>query len=302
MEKEKLKGMVFSALFAALTAAVAWFKIPLPFTPVPITLQTLIVLLSGAMLGSYYGALSMIIYIAVGAIGLPVFAGGASGIGVLLGPTGGYLFSYPIAAYVIGYMTEKKVIDKLQKYSLAIIMAVFMFIIFAYYDFLSFVGIFLLIWFVVIFLFGKLLENKKLNSFLKYFSFFIIVFFVLIVFLDSLLKIGIMKLGDKVMISILSEQQRIILAIVGLIVILLLLFLIFYSKKSKLFSSDTILAMFAGTLIIYILGSVQGKIVTGLPWGAIFVGWVLPFIVGDTIKLLLAAYIAKNVDIKNYMK
>ena len=293
MEKEKLKGMVFSALFAALTAAVAWFKIPLPFTPVPITLQTLIVLLSGAMLGSYYGALSMIIYIAVGAIGLPVFAGGASGIGVLLGPTGGYLFSYPIAAYVIGYMTEKKVIDKLQKYSLAIIMAVFMFIIFAYYDFLSFVGIFLLIWFVVIFLFGK---------FLKYFSFFIIVFFVLIVFLDSLLKIGIMKLGDKVMISILSEQQRIILAIVGLIVILLLLFLIFYSKKSKLFSSDTILAMFAGTLIIYILGSVQGKIVTGLPWGAIFVGWVLPFIVGDTIKLLLAAYIAKNVDIKNYMK
>ena len=79
MEKNKLKGMVFAALFAALTGAVAWFKIPLPFTPVPITLQTLMVLLSGAMLGAYFGALSMILYLIVGAIGLPVFAGGSSG-------------------------------------------------------------------------------------------------------------------------------------------------------------------------------------------------------------------------------
>ncbi len=268
MEKNRLKGMVFAALFAALTAAVAWFKIPLPFTPVPITLQTLVVLLSGAMLGSYYGALSMIIYLAVGAIGLPVFAGGASGIGVLLGPTGGYLVSYPIASFVI----------------------------------------------------GKMLEKKNLSGFLKYFSFIAIIIFVLIVFLDSLLKIGVMKLGDKIMVSILSEQQRIILVIVSFVVILSLLLLIFYlktdknqrflwhrkskgfSRESKSFSIDTIFAMFAGTLIIYILGSIQGKLVTGLPWSAIFVGWVLPFIVGDTIKLLLAAYIAKNVDISKYMK
>jgi|SRR3989338_5617163 len=250
MEKNKLKGMVFAALFAALTAAVAWFKIPLPFTPVPITLQTLVVLMSGAMLGSYYGALSMIVYLAVGAIGLPVFAGGASGIGVLLGPTGGYLFSYPVATFVI----------------------------------------------------GKLLEKKKLNSFLKYFSFVVIIVFVVIVLLDSLVRIGIMKLGDKVMISVLSEQQRIILIIVSIAVVLLLLFLVFYAKKSKAFSIHTILAMFAGTLIIYLLGSIQGKLVTGLPWNAIFVGWVLPFIVGDTIKLIAAAYIAKNIDINKYMK
>src|SRR3989344_7330870 len=117
MEKNKLKGMVFAALFAALTAAVAWFKIPLPFTPVPITLQTLMVLLSGAMLGSYYGALAMIIYLIVGAIGLPVFAGGSSGIGVLLGPTGGYLFSYPIAAFITGKMLEKKKLSRFLKYA-----------------------------------------------------------------------------------------------------------------------------------------------------------------------------------------
>src|SRR3989338_7757412 len=108
MERYKLKGMVFAALFAALTGAVAWFKIPLPFTPVPITLQTLMVLLSGAMLGAYFGGLSMIIYLILGAIGLPVFAGGSSGIGALLGPTGGYLFSYPVAAFVIGHILQKK--------------------------------------------------------------------------------------------------------------------------------------------------------------------------------------------------
>src|SRR3972149_2239077 len=101
-----IKGMVFAALFAALTAAVSPFKIPLGFTPVPITLQTLMVLLSGAMLGPYYGALAMILYILVGALGLPVFAGGGSGIGALLGPTGGYLFSYFIAAFAIGKILQ----------------------------------------------------------------------------------------------------------------------------------------------------------------------------------------------------
>lgn len=250
MEKERLRGMVFAALFAALTGAVAWFKIPLPFTPVPITLQTLVVLLSGAMLGSYYGALAMIIYLILGAIGLPVFAGGSSGFGALFGPTGGYLLSYPIAAFII----------------------------------------------------GKMLERKKLNIFLNYLSFIVILFFVIIVFVDSLLKIGIMKLGDKVMISMLTELQRIILIIINLAVLLVFLFLIFFLKKSKLFSIDAVLAMFAGTLVIYLLGSIQGKLVTGLPWSAIFVGWVLPFLVGDTIKLILAAYLAKSIDIKIYMK
>ncbi len=256
MEKDKLKGMVFAALFAALTGAVAWFKIPLPFTPVPITLQTLMVLLSGAMLGAYYGALSMIVYLTVGAIGLPVFAGGSSGVGALLGPTGGYLFSYPVASFVI----------------------------------------------------GKILEKKRLNAFLKYFSFGIIMIFVIIVAIDSILKIGIMKLWDNEskgyvsMVSLLSEQQRMFLIWISVAIIIVLLFLITYFKRSKSFNLDTILAMFAGTLIIYVMGSIQGKLNTGLPWNAIFVGWVLPFIIGDTIKLLLAAYIAKSVDIDKYMK
>lgn len=172
---DKQKAMIFAALFAALTAAVSFFKIPLPFTPVPITLQTLMVLLSGAMLGSSYGALAMIIYLLLGAIGLPVFSGGSSGIGSLLGPTGGFLLSFPVAAFTI----------------------------------------------------GNLAKTKKLTT---------------------------------------------------------LLF-----------------AMLVGTLIIYIFGAIQGTLVTHLGLSAIFVGWILPFIIGDAIKLLLAAWIARSVDVNKYL-
>jgi len=174
-----LKPLVFAALFAALTAAVAPFKIPLGFTPVPITLQTLVVLMSGAMLGPYYGALAMILYVVVGALGLPVFAGGGSGIGAILGPTGGYLISYFIAAYVI----------------------------------------------------GKVVQMRKTPKFIDY-----------------------------------------------------------------------VVAMVAGTIIIYVLGAGWGMVVTGLGIAAILAGWVLPFIIGDTIKLLAAAYIAKNINIKRYLR
>lgn len=250
MEKDKLKGMVFASLFAALTAAVAWFKIPLPFTPVPITLQTLVVLMSGAMLGSYYGALSMIIYLLLGAIGLPVFAGGSSGIGSLLGPTGGYLFSYPVAAFAI----------------------------------------------------GKMLENKKLDKFLKYFPFIVILILITIVLADSVFEIGIIKLGKDAMVNVLTQQQKIILIAVSATVLFGLIGLIIYLKKLRALSLDAIIAMFAGTLIIYVMGSIQGKFVTGLPWSAIFVGWVLPFIVGDTLKLLLAAWISNKFDVGKRMK
>lgn len=179
--------MVFAAVFASLTAAVAWFKIPLPFTPVPVTLQTVFVLLSGAMLGPVYGALAMIIYILLGAIGLPVFSGGSSGLGVLFGPTGGYLFSFPVAAFVIGW----------------------------------------------------LIRSKNLTKNLK------------------------------------------------------------YLKKYYL---ETIFAMIIGMLIIYTMGGIQGMLVTGLSAAAIISGWVLPFIFGDIIKLLLAAWISKSIDLKKYIK
>ncbi|GAC1546824.1 MAG: biotin transporter BioY [Herpetosiphon sp.] len=96
--------VVGASLLVALGARVA---IPLPFTPVPITAQTLMVLLAGALLGWKRGGLAMMAYIAEGAAGLPVFAGGHSGIAWLVGPTGGYLLSYPLAAALTGWLAER---------------------------------------------------------------------------------------------------------------------------------------------------------------------------------------------------
>ncbi len=86
-------------------ALLAQLTIPLPI--VPITGQTLGVLLIGAALGSRKGALAMLIYLGAGALGLPVFAGSAGSIAVLVGPTAGYLLSYPIAAFVVGWLAER---------------------------------------------------------------------------------------------------------------------------------------------------------------------------------------------------
>ena len=178
-ERNYLKGMVFTALFAALTAAVSPIKIPLGFTPVPITLQTVMVLVSGALLGANLGALAQFLYILVGALGLPVFAGGGSGFGALVGPTSGYLFGFIAAAYVV----------------------------------------------------GKLVEKAKNRKYLQ-----------------------------------------------------------------------IVIAMLVGTLVIYVFGVVGGIIVTGLPLTQILVGWVLPFIIGDIVKLLVAASITYKVDINKYLK
>ena len=90
--------------FALLTAIGAQIEIPLK--PVPLTLQTLFVLLSGAFLGKRNGFLSMVLYLGLGATGLPVFAGAALGFAVLVGPTGGYLLAFPVAAFVIGYLVS----------------------------------------------------------------------------------------------------------------------------------------------------------------------------------------------------
>jgi biotin transport system substrate-specific component len=101
----EIKKMVFASLFAAMTAIGAYMKIPIG--PVPITFQVLFVFLAGSILGKKWGPLSMIVYILLGVAGLPVFAGGASGIGVLFGPTGGYIIGFVIAAFVIGMLTER---------------------------------------------------------------------------------------------------------------------------------------------------------------------------------------------------
>lgn len=98
-------GLVLAgSLFIALSAQIA---ISLPFSPVPITGQTLAVLLVGALLGSRRGSLAVLAYIAEGLAGLPVFAGGAAGPARLLGPTGGYLVGFVVAAYLVGALAER---------------------------------------------------------------------------------------------------------------------------------------------------------------------------------------------------
>lgn len=82
-------------------------NVAVPVKPVPFTLQTMIVLLSGAFLGARNGAFSQIIYLALGLIGLPVFANFNFGPAALIGPTGGYLLSWPFAAYLVGYLVER---------------------------------------------------------------------------------------------------------------------------------------------------------------------------------------------------
>ncbi len=104
--KIKTKSLVYYSFFAALTAILSQISIPLPFTPVPINLATLSVITAGALLGKKGGAISQIVYLFLGAIGLPVYSNFSSGIGVLVGPTGGYLVGYVIAAFVVGLICE----------------------------------------------------------------------------------------------------------------------------------------------------------------------------------------------------
>ncbi len=101
--------VLLGSLFVALTARVA---IPLPFTPVPITGQTLGVLLVGAALGSRLGFFALLAYLAEGAMGLPVFAGGTGGVARILGPTGGYLLAFPLAAGLVGLLVERLGLDR----------------------------------------------------------------------------------------------------------------------------------------------------------------------------------------------
>jgi len=101
-----IRGMIYASMFGAATAVGAFIIIPFPL--VPITLQTLFLNLASALLGAHLGGLSQIVYILLGIIGLPVFAGGKAGLGVLFGPTGGYLIGFIVAAYLIGKLIEIK--------------------------------------------------------------------------------------------------------------------------------------------------------------------------------------------------
>ncbi|WP_201716568.1 biotin transporter BioY [Rossellomorea arthrocnemi] len=105
MNGEKLRMIIHCAIFAAMTGILAQIEIPLPL--VPISGQTLAVGITATILGSRYGALSLICYAALGAVGVPVFAGFSGGAQVLVGPTGGYIFGFIIAAYFTGLILEK---------------------------------------------------------------------------------------------------------------------------------------------------------------------------------------------------
>lgn len=103
MRGVRLRNLVLAGVMAALLAAVAPVRFFLPGLPaVPVTLQVLVVLLAGGLLRPAWGATSMGLYLLLGAAGLPVFAGGNGGLQVLVGPTAGYLWSYPLAAAVVG--------------------------------------------------------------------------------------------------------------------------------------------------------------------------------------------------------
>jgi biotin transport system substrate-specific component len=94
--------------FAAAVAAASQVAIPLPWTPVPITLQPMLVVLAGMWLGPAAGAASMVLYLAAGVSGLPVFTPiGAPGFARFLGPTGGYLIAYPAAAFIAGMLAVR---------------------------------------------------------------------------------------------------------------------------------------------------------------------------------------------------
>lgn len=103
----KIRDMAIIAMFTALIAVLSQISIPLPFSPVPITMQTFAVYLTGLVLGSKKGTMALLVYVLIGTFGLPVFTQGKSGLLALVGPTGGYLFGFMIAVYIIGRITER---------------------------------------------------------------------------------------------------------------------------------------------------------------------------------------------------
>ncbi|HOC52951.1 MAG TPA: biotin transporter BioY [Caldisericia bacterium] len=105
---KNIKKITFSSLFIILIIIGSYISIPLPFSPVPLTLQVFFVLLSGILLGSYYGFLSVLGYIILGLLGFPVFAGGQSGFSVFLGPNGGFLLGFLIAPLLMGIVRKNQ--------------------------------------------------------------------------------------------------------------------------------------------------------------------------------------------------
>lgn len=135
VSNSKAYSLLWVLAFAVLTAIAAQFAIPVK--PVPFTLQTIFVVLAGACLGAKKGAYSQVLYLSLGVLGLPIFAmvpDAPMGFARLFGPTGGYLLAFPFAAFVAGYIIEKK--QSLLNISLAVIVSnlIILFIGIAYLD------------------------------------------------------------------------------------------------------------------------------------------------------------------------
>ncbi|NLY43126.1 MAG: biotin transporter BioY [Clostridiaceae bacterium] len=104
MKKPSLIDYLYASMFTALVAVSGYISIPVPFSPVPITAQSMAVMLTGCILNVRQSIMSMVTFLLLGTIGIPVFAGGRSGIGVLAGPTGGYLIGFLVAAIIISLL------------------------------------------------------------------------------------------------------------------------------------------------------------------------------------------------------
>lgn len=122
------RDMILVSLMATLTTIGAYISIPLG--PVPFTLQTFFVVLSGMLLGSKKGALSMIVYVSMGLVGIPVFANGLSGLSIIAKPTFGYLLGFILASYVVGKLSEMTKEKKNQRIWFTLIPFAGMFVIY----------------------------------------------------------------------------------------------------------------------------------------------------------------------------
>ncbi|OAA90206.1 biotin transporter BioY [Clostridium ljungdahlii] len=108
MKKElTVRDIIYAALLAAIISILGYIIVPLPFSPIPITGQSLAVMIAGCILTPVQAGLSMLIFLFLGCIGIPVFSGGRAGIGILVGKSGGYFIGYLIGAVVISILTRK---------------------------------------------------------------------------------------------------------------------------------------------------------------------------------------------------
>lgn len=106
--KLDIRQVILCGLFTALTAVLSQFVIAIPVSPVPITLQVFSVSLAGIVLGSKPGGLSQLAYVLLGAAGMPVFAGFEAGLGIILGPKGGYIIGFPLLSFISGFLSERQ--------------------------------------------------------------------------------------------------------------------------------------------------------------------------------------------------